>query len=443
MLRSMLGLFRLAARVSRVALVCVAPVCAALLPYERAAAHGDPPKAHAVIRADAEGPLLVKLGTGFAARVAAGRFRFVCPALWGGELTAPAAALADGDVVVGANAGLMLLAPGGTLRAHPDPAAQGLSTEIVATSQGVFALRYNAGRSELVHVDAEQVRVLWSDSTVWYSLAPLAHGLLLLRSSGSMVEQLTLSFTGAEQARELAVAPRNVDYVFARSQSDQPFALLLYQNASELGAVKAGAFSRVAQASSSIAGPIAAPSGTLVALDGQLHRLEGTQLTPLADTTYVGCLEQGEHDSYACTRTGVARVSAEGVGEELFALTWLVAPDLTQLSDEKARGRCDYQWQDLRFDLLALGMPLRFEDEPVSDAATPRDEAGVSHAADGGLASADAGDEHSAPEAEPEPRSRRTSGCSLGAAHAPTGAWWLAPGALGLLVARRAGRRRR
>jgi hypothetical protein len=411
MLGCMLGLGRRVAR----ALGASAAGLVALLPCARVAAHGEPPTVHAVIRADAEGPVLLRLGTGFAQRASAGRFRFLCSALWGGELGAPAAALPDGRVLVGANAGLKLLAPDGSVTPHPDPAGAGLTTELVRAHDQVFALRYNAGRSELLRVDAERVQVLWSDSNAWYSLAALEDGLVLLRASSVNVEQLVLSFDGVERERRGASAARTVDYAFARPLANAPYALLLFQTTPELGRLEQGSFVRVAQAASSIAGPIATPEGPLLALDGQLQRLQGDTPAPLADATYVSCLEAGADANYACTRTGLARVAATGVGDELFAFTWLTPPNLALLADEKARARCDYQWQDLRFDLIALDMPLRFEAEAEPDAG-PLD-AGLVDAglADAGSSEPDAGEVEPRADASEEPpvKTEGSSRCAL------------------------------
>lgn len=436
----MLGLVRMYARLGALA---SATTLLALPTHARA--HGEPPTAHAVIREDADGPLLVKLGIGFAERVAPGRFQYVCPARWKGELTSPAAALADGTVVIGANAGLMLLEPDGTLRVHPDPVAVGFSTEIVASAGGVFALRFKQGKSELLAVDATQARVVWSDTRVWYSLAPLAHGLVVLRSNNTALEQITLSFEGAPLDSQQAVTLRNVDYAFARGLGDDAYALLLSQSAPELGRIQVNAFTRVAQASSSIAGPISTPQGTLLAIDGQLQKLDGASLTPLADTAYVNCLERHEHGIYACTRDGVSRMVGDGVGEEVFALSWLVPPDLAQLSDETDRGRCDYQWQDLRFDLLALGMSLRFEDEIEADAGS---DAGQADA--GRDAGAQGNDDVAPPAEEPDageepPATRGSSRCALspGQAHPAAWGWGVLPSLAAFVLARRRARVRR
>ena len=375
------------------------------LPGARVAAHGGPPAAYSVIGADDKGPVLIKLGVGFALRESAERFRYVCPAAWGGELAAPAAALPDGTVVVGADDGLMLLAADGSVTPHPDANARGFSTELVRAGGRVFALRYAADRSEVVEVDAERVRTVWSDARTWYSMAALADALMLMRASGMELEQLRISLEGDELARQKATAPRPVDYVFARNLADEALALLLIQTTPELGRLQDGAFVRVALGGSSIAGPISTGQGALLAVDGQLQRLGTTGLVPLADTTYVGCLERHGAEAYACTREGVSRVGEQGVGQALFSLTWLVPPDLTQLESAVARARCDYQWQDLRFDLISIGLAPRDE---APDVSTPSSDAGSASEADAG--SEPGGDASE----EPPPGRGSSSRCALG-----------------------------
>src|SRR5262245_14132392 len=135
-----------------------------LAPCVRAFAHGVPPEAYAVLSHDAQGARAVSLSVGVALRRSAQNYQFVCPMAWGDQFAAPLAALADGTIVIGASRGLMLLAEDGTLRAHPDPAAVGRVSDMVRSARGVFALRPTATGSELLAVDAQRARVLWTDT---------------------------------------------------------------------------------------------------------------------------------------------------------------------------------------------------------------------------------------------------------------------------------------
>lgn len=303
----------------------------------------------------------MRLSTGVALRRGAERFQFVCPAAWGDEYPAPLAALDDGTLVVGASSGLMLLSADGKVRPHPDPAAAGITTELVRGMHSVFSLRVTQQGSEVLAIDAQTVRVIWQDTKSWYSLAAFDDKLLLLRASGVLVEQLTLGASdGKEIDRQTATMGLPVDYAFARATGGAAYALLLFQTAPQLGTLRMGNFNKIAEGLSSISGPLTVGTMTYVAVDGQMSALVDGGVVPLQESAYVLCLEQADDLPYACKPDGIASVNPRGRGLDaaVFKLSWLTPPDLTLLASGKPHDRCDYQWQDMRFDLIALGMPL-------------------------------------------------------------------------------------
>jgi hypothetical protein len=416
----------------------------ALTPCSSARAHGTPPTAYAVVAHDAEGALAVRLSTGVALRRSAERFQFVCPAAWGDEYAAPLGALDDGTIVVGATNGLMLLKADGTVRAHPDPAAAGISTEIVRAAHGVFSLRTTQQGSEVLAIDADKVHVVWQDTKSWYSLAALDDKLLLLRANSNTIEQLTVSATdGKELDRQVAMVATPVDYAFARATGGAAYALLLFQTAPELGSLRMNAFGKIAEGLSSIAGPLSVGAKTLLAVDGQLSELTNGSATPLTESAYVLCLEQSDGLAYACKPDGIARVSDQGLGAALFKLAWLTAPNLGQLAPGKPHDRCDYQWQDMRFDLIALGTPL--PEDAAPDAGT-----GLVVGAEPEPADAAAAPDSSEPEAgagslalDAGHARRPHDGCGLLPRAGSAGATWFLLGLAGLSIRRARGLRGR
>ena len=355
-------MFRGALRISAFVLAWTA--CA------RAFAHGVPPDAYAVMSQDSQGVRAVSLSAGVALRRSAQRYQFVCPAAWGDQFPAPVAALADGTIVVGASSGLMLLGEDGALRAHPDLAAVGRSSDVVRSARGVFALRSTPAGSEVLAVDAQQVRVLWRDTKSLYSLAALDDKLVLLRESGRMLEQVTIAAAdGTVLERQLGVVDLPVDYVFARANAGAAYALVVFSNATmALGSLRMNAFVKLAEAEVSIAGPLALDSGTLLAVDGKLTQTVDGRATPLADDHNVVCLAQYDGLTYACDTDGIARVGGQALAEPLFRFSWLSAPDLARVPEGEARMRCNMQWQDLRFDIGLTGVSLLEDAMPVAGA---------------------------------------------------------------------------
>lgn len=349
------------------------PMGVSLLP-SLAFAHGEPPTAHAVVASDGQVPEVVSLNKGFAKRLASGRFEFLCPAAWGYKLTnsanevsTPAASLPDGTVVVGASTGLMLLDAEGNVRPHPDARGALPSVDLVSGKDAVYALRIGEHGTEVVSVTATEAKPIWTEAGNWMSLGVTDTGIVVMRASDTELEQRTLALSGEELDQAVANLAEPIDYVFARTTGSEIFAMLLVQGAPQLGRIADGMFHPIAKGASSIAGPLALGSEKLVAVDGLLSRLEGDALTPMTDPDYVLCLQQNGALSYACTRTGIGALAEDGVERSLFALNSLVAPDYTRFADQGVRSECEYQWQDLRFDLVAVKM----EPLPEPDAGTP------------------------------------------------------------------------
>jgi hypothetical protein len=358
-----------------------------------ARAHGPAPAALAVLDWEGDDARTLRLNVGLARRRPDGRFRFLCPALWGDERGAPAATLADGNIVVAASSGLFLLDDEGALRPHPDPNARGASIDLVRGGAELFALRVAGGSSEVAVIEAHSVRTLWSSAETFFSVAADAQQLLLLRTTDLDLDWLVLDGAGIEQEAGQTALPAPVEYVFARLSGGVPYALVLELGRPELGTFGDPGWVSIAKAASSIAGPLTVDGAELLGVDGQLSRLDDAGLSPLAEGPYASCLEETDGVAYACTREGLVALGADGTGEPLFALSQLAPPDLSALADEAQREACDFQWQDLRFDLLALGVELPVDAEPGVDAGEPEleDAEADGQAPDAGLARARSG----------------------------------------------------
>jgi hypothetical protein len=421
----------------------------ALTTCVRAFAHGLPPEAYAVISHDAEGPRAVSFSSGVALRRSAQRYQFVCPMAWRDQFASPLAALADGTIVIGAAHGLMLLSDDGTLRAHPDPAAVGRSSDVVRSPLGVFSLRSTAEGSEVLAIDAQTVHVLWKDTKSFSSLAVLGDKLVLLRALDRMLEQVTIAVAdGAVLDRQVAFVDLPVDNVFARVNAGAAYALVVFRNVTlALGSLRMNTFTKLAQGEVSIAGPLNVENVTLLALDGKLSQLVGDQAAPLPDDHAVVCLAESDGLTYACESHGIARLSGQVLGEPLFRFEWLLPPDLERVPAGEDRMICNMQWQDFLLD-LQLTMPdagIAPADPPIAQGgagAPPLPAATPGNAGVGGQPAAAGG----APVVVPEPQAQAgDTSCAMlpgrGAPRPPHACAFGLVLALGLLRCRR-GRRR-
>jgi MYXO-CTERM domain-containing protein len=173
--------------------------------------------------------------------------------------------------------------------------------------------------------------------------------------------QQKLSPEGAPLASAQAKAPPGTVNVLARAAGSELYLVVSYNGGRQLGQLDASGFRILSSASASIHGPVqGAGAEAYLALDGALSRMQAGTVSQLAEASStpvsgLGCYEQ---QCYACTRDGIAPLTAAGLGSLTFELSSLVPPALAGLPQGTA-DMCDLQWQHFRFDLLGLGVELR------------------------------------------------------------------------------------
>ena len=117
-------------------------------------------------------------------------------------------------------------------------------------------LRVVAGQSQVLAIDAESVRTLWSAAETFYSIAADAERLLLLRATELSVDWQWLEPSGAAAEAGQAALPVPIEYAFARLSRGAAYALVLEQGRPELGRLGGDGWLSIAKANSSIAGPL-------------------------------------------------------------------------------------------------------------------------------------------------------------------------------------------
>jgi hypothetical protein len=331
---------------------CMVALCA--LCTSLAAAHGTPPRALAPLRSDAGGLLQVRLSAGCAQRSGA-KFRYLCPAAWGGDESSLAAGASSELVIVGASSGLSLLEPTGVTRPLPGTPAEPLLAS-ASSALGLFTLHAGSSGSALYRVTADGARRVWHDAGLWLSIAAGGHTLQLLALTDGTLTQLLLSPDGRELARSTASVPADVSSVHAHMVHDAAYAVLRDSSgASTLGHIEQG-FQVDASAQGSLSGPIpASAGGLLVGLDGQLTIMMGSRSHAVVTDEPVSCLSVVQGQGFACTRTGLRLVQDDRLGARMFDFASLLEPDLQQVSESR-RDACSTQWLHFRFELIAAGL---------------------------------------------------------------------------------------
>jgi hypothetical protein len=340
-------------------------IASSLLAAAHVSAHGPAPSALAIVDDDADGPKMIRLTGGYARRVDASHYQFLCPAAWGDDVVLPAATIPGGPVVVAGGRGLYLVDANGVATPHPDPLAAKPATDFARLGDRLYVLRTSAEGSEVLEVTPTQLRMVFADSGNWTSIAATASAIALQRLTDTHVEQARITADGSVLGRDSAPAPLEPILVIARATTQEFYAVVATTTGRELGQVQGDQWKRIELASSSIAGPVELPNGeSFIAVDTDLVRLPEPQ-TLLEGMPPVSCLGRLGDIAYACTRDGLASMSQAGVGQPIFQLASMMPPDLSKIAPTLDPSLCESQWEHFRFDLLALGVTLT-EPPPVT-----------------------------------------------------------------------------
>jgi hypothetical protein len=399
-----------------------------------ATAHGVPPSALSVVSADNHGPIILRLSGGLAVREG-DAYRFLCPALWTDQNMLPALGVSGGPNVVIGDQGLSLVSAHGSVTPHPDPNARGPAIDIAALNGQLYALRSQGKGSEVIQVTNDQITTIWSADQAWNAIASGQGFLVLARLNGGVLQQLLLDARGETLAQDQAMAPAAASSVIVRTIGKQPYLVVAFAGGRQLAKFEAGQLVALQVGLSSIEGPVAPDdSHWFIGIDSVLSTFDGEQLMTLDENAALSCLTQWEGQNFACTREGMSRLIAAGIGERVFALSSLLPPPVDQPGEDT--DLCQAQWQHFTFDLLALGTALT---NGAADAGT-----GGASAQPNGIA--DAGDQATLGDATTRSSATKRShttpscACSLAVRRPTSSRVWLL-GFAGLL--HRAWRRRR
>jgi hypothetical protein len=331
------------------------------------AAHGGAPAALAVLVLDEEGPRSVRLSEGLAQRTREG-FRFVCAEAWGGDVFAPTSTLPSGEVIV-AGSELVLVDSAG--RATPHPERVGTALALARTQDALYGLFLDNARRELRRIEATGTELLYSSDEPFTLLAARTDSISLMHFAQHTAVVQHLSPQGEVRERVTWWAQSAFAYAELRATGDQLY-VLAWGNTRPwvtLGRVTMQAYEPLREARSTIAGPLALPGATLVAIDGILEPLEAGAGELVQGGGAVNCLDSVEGRAYACVSEGLKELDVEGVGKPLFRLAALRDPDY-ELMPASLRADCAFRWRDVREHVAMLPGAADFDDAGVATTAS-------------------------------------------------------------------------
>lgn len=288
---------------------------------------------------------LVRLSHGLARRGDDGRYRYVCPAAWGGPERPPTA----GGYVFGVG-GVYRFADDGRLD-RTDP----LTSVLVAgaSEAGVFAA-VRGEPSSVYRVDGSAAEI-HTQAGLLDGLAADAAGVLVAGGEvGGGLILVTIPNQGSTTTDRYAagldgafVTPRRVGtsiWIRARGPAE-----------TRIGRIEGDAVEWIVTSTSSLFGPDAALDEVRIVHDGRLVALEQDVESVIDDTRRYTCLDRG----FVCTLRALYRVDDRGA--PVFELDTVLPPDLTGVEDEVG---CRAQWIDLKTEANLDGQIELPEPEP-------------------------------------------------------------------------------
>jgi hypothetical protein len=353
-----------------------------------AMAHGGPPSALGLIAATAAGPEVVLLNEGLAVKSSTG-WSFLCPSVWGeidlASGKVPLARSADGvSTWISGSEGVYLLKDQRIAAPQWPELERNKTIAFANDGEFVYGLHLTASSTtEVVRISASSEPSFWPLSEYWSAITTNAAGIHLARVAGDkQLELVTLDRQGLEQGRTVANLAATPLEMQLHTHGERVYATITDGMIAQVGYFEAGTWTDVLRDKPPILGPQAAVGGTLwIAVGGVLARVQPDGIEPAADSRMVTCLDQWNDWTYICLGPDLHRLTDDGVGEHIFGLQGLYAPD-PGLVSPIARDSCDLQWVIYSSDARRAGLTF-MQGSAFADASMPATTAGAGGAQDG------------------------------------------------------------
>ena len=330
-----------------------------LLVSNVALAHGTQPAVWQSLSVDAAGSTVVLLSEGVGLRLPDGTWRFVCSARWHGPPSPMAASDGLGATWVVGHEVVWRLDP----QSHaPALDASGLDAHAVrgiaasAATVGVLTVGNTGSDVWIVGRDgATPPQLLWHRDDAWPALAGDANGFWLaaMRADGLRLAQVAQD--GVAQNTSVAL-PAALTPLTPRLHvsSGHLYAIVSDGVSEHVGRIDGGVWQELAEDPATVLGPTEIAGALLIAYGGAIRRLASGAQIVTDDNRYFTCMNEDAFGPYACARTELRTVRADGTSGVLrFDIAWLTPPSLVGLASEDT-ATCWTEWQNFSRD---AGLP--------------------------------------------------------------------------------------
>jgi hypothetical protein len=322
----------------------------------------------------------IRIGHGLVTLDEMGRWRFVCPAAWGGPETPLSLGLGPDTMVVIAGDGAFEMTLDGIAALLEERIVASRTRELERAGGVVLALASDVRGSIVAAFEAGSARVILEETRRLHSIEGTEDGFVATSSAAEGVRLTTYGLDGSEVGSsivpygEIATATAGIERA-----GGELYALLAHPGEYRLARIDGDRLRLIATSELPILGPVRAGEEVWFIEDGALLRATGTDVEVIDQTQLYSCLEEGDGFIYACIDTRIYALRPNADPELLFDLLDVKGPRLSHF-DPDDRVSCEFEWAIFASEAgLDPTIPDDGEEEPAPSCgctATPRGGAG-------------------------------------------------------------------
>jgi MYXO-CTERM domain-containing protein len=347
---------------------CKAAAAAFVALVSTRAAHAHlAPAVLGVIAEENGAPVAVRLAHGLATLDEESRWRFVCPRTWEGPDAPLALGISERRIVVVGATNTWELASSGIAERRLAPGVDTLTAKKLVNAGGsVFVLASLQGAAIVVRFDPGGSQPVLESSTSIDSIAAAEDRLILVgpAATGATLTEVTLEGGAIHSA--VTRAPEAIGATISLERAGgELYGVFAKSNSWTLARFDGAAATVIATSTTPIVGPVESGGEKFVVINSKLARVTSSTVTITDESRTYTCAT----GAYACARTQLYAIEADGSAERLvFDMTSVKGPRLAHF-DEDARVACTIEWSDFARE---AGLDPAIPDHPMDPKPEPK-----------------------------------------------------------------------
>jgi hypothetical protein len=320
-------------------------LAAILLLLAQTSAHAHQLSGSLGVVSDAGGELwAVRLPVGLAIRDEQDRWRFVCPAIWGGP-DRPLSRRLGSNILIIADSGPFEMTRSGLLASHgPTHADASRTVDLELVDETVLGLVLAPPGAMVFGFDAEDTRAILTSTVPYESVEADVDGLMVGSSTTGGVRIARYGLDGRERSRSFVRYANPSRAIMELERIDQEiFLLFTSASSAQMARVEGDVGRALASSAAPILGPARIAEEIFVVVDDALQRVGSEGIDVADDSRSYRCLEEGVSNAYVCTPRTIYALDADTALLPVFDLGDVEGPRLADL-DPNVEAACEFEW---------------------------------------------------------------------------------------------------